>query len=542
MLESHLLPTWNEIGIGFANHLWQSTVFMVAVGALTLLFRRNSAAVRYRLWMIASVKFLVPFSLLVGIGSQMAWRTIPPAINSGVPMVLRQIGQPFVVSTVPTLPPAEVMAERMSLYGYFLVGLWIIGAASVVWMWWIQWKRIARIVRSAEPFEAKKLSPGIRFLCSPAGMEPGAFGIIRPVLLLPKDITLNLSGSQFEAVVAHEMSHVRRHDNLAAAIHTIVEAVFWFHPLVWLLGARLVDERERACDEAVLHLGCAPSDYAEGILKICKSYTRVPACVAGVSGSNLKKRIEAIMAYRETNRLNLGKKLLLAFVGAGIFLGPILSGMTKAAEIQKAAARVTPAPVFEIASTVESSVESAVMPPAPVRATQLQAVPTNWPEDVSLIITDAERAAYARLRTDMERENFVANFWLQRDPTPGTPANEFKDEYYRRITYANEHFTTPSGVRGAQTDRGKMYILNGPPDEIISHPTGGTYYRPDKEGGGVTNTFPFETWRYRHLDNRAQGDNVIYEFVDKSMNGEYSLEYDPNAKDALTHAPGAKDK
>jgi GWxTD domain-containing protein len=160
----------------------------------------------------------------------------------------------------------------------------------------------------------------------------------------------------------------------------------------------------------------------------------------------------------------------------------------------------------------------------------------GWVDDVSIIITDEERKAFKKLTKDEERENFTENFWLVRDPTPDTPENEFRDQYYERIDYANDHFT--SGVQGMRTDRGKMYILNGPPDEIVSHPSGGTYYRPDEEGGGVTNTFPFETWRYRHLDNRSQADNVIYEFVDKSMSGEYSLEYDPGAKDALTHVPG----
>ena len=161
----------------------------------------------------------------------------------------------------------------------------------------------------------------------------------------------------------------------------------------------------------------------------------------------------------------------------------------------------------------------------------------GWADDVSIIITDEERKAFKKLTKDEERENFSENFWLVRDPTPDTPENEFRDQYYERVDYANDHFT--SGIAGMRTDRGKMYILNGPPDEIVSHPSGGTYYRPAEEGGGVTNTFPFETWRYRHLDNRSQTENVIYEFVDKSMSGEYSLEYDPGEKDALRHVPGA---
>jgi len=160
----------------------------------------------------------------------------------------------------------------------------------------------------------------------------------------------------------------------------------------------------------------------------------------------------------------------------------------------------------------------------------------GWADDVSIIITPEELKAFKKLTKDEERENFSEIFWLVRDPTPDTPENEFRDEYYERVDYANDHFT--SGIPGMRTDRGKMYILNGPPDEIESHPSGGTHYRKPEEGGGVTNTFPFETWRYRHLDGKSQTENVIYEFVDKSMSGEYSLEYDPGEKDALRHVPG----
>jgi len=159
----------------------------------------------------------------------------------------------------------------------------------------------------------------------------------------------------------------------------------------------------------------------------------------------------------------------------------------------------------------------------------------GWADDVYVIITDEERKAFKKLTKDEERENFVENFWLVRDPSPDTPENEFRDQYYERIDYANDHFT--SGIAGMHTDRGKMYILNGLADEVQTHPTGGAYYRPKEEGGGFTTTFPFETWRYRHLDGK--GDNIVYEFVDQTMSGEYKLEYDPSAKDALRNVPNA---
>lgn len=160
----------------------------------------------------------------------------------------------------------------------------------------------------------------------------------------------------------------------------------------------------------------------------------------------------------------------------------------------------------------------------------------KWLDDeVPYIITPEERAAFKKLSTDEERENFVETFWERRNPNPGSPENEYKEEYYRRIAYANEHYA--SGIPGWKTDRGRIYIMYGPPDEIDSHPSGGTYERPAEEGGGETSTFPFEDWRYRYID--GIGTNIQLEFVDPTMSGEYHLTMDPGEKDALLHVPNA---
>jgi GWxTD domain-containing protein len=156
-------------------------------------------------------------------------------------------------------------------------------------------------------------------------------------------------------------------------------------------------------------------------------------------------------------------------------------------------------------------------------------------EDVAYIITDEERQAFKRLQTDEEREQFIEQFWLRRDPTPDTVENEFKEEHYRRIAYSNENFA--SGIPGWKTDRGRIYITYGPPDEKETHPSGGTYERPIDEGGGTTSTFPFEQWRYRYIE--GVGTDINIEFVDPSMSGEYRMTMDPSEKDALLYVPGA---
>jgi len=155
--------------------------------------------------------------------------------------------------------------------------------------------------------------------------------------------------------------------------------------------------------------------------------------------------------------------------------------------------------------------------------------------DVAYIITKDEKKAFYALATDEERENFIENFWRRRDPNPDTEENEYREEYYERIAYANEHYA--SGIPGWKTDRGRIYITWGKPDSVESHPSGGSYDRPSYEGGGSTTTYPFETWFYRHLDN--VGDGIEIEFVDPTGTGEYRIARDANEKDALATVPGA---
>jgi GWxTD domain-containing protein len=156
-------------------------------------------------------------------------------------------------------------------------------------------------------------------------------------------------------------------------------------------------------------------------------------------------------------------------------------------------------------------------------------------EDVTYIISPEERRSFLHLATNEEREQFIEAFWQRRNPDPDSPDNTFKEEHYRRIAYANEHYA--SGIPGWKTDRGKIYIMWGPADEVDSHPTGGNWDRPMSQGGGSTTTYPYEDWRYRYLE--GMGENVELEFVDPTSTGEYHLTMDPSEKDALLHVPGA---
>ncbi len=331
-----------------ANHLWQSTLFALAAGLLTLVLRKNHARTRHAIWMVASVKFLVPFSLLVGIGSRVEWRTAPTVAQPAIPVVLSEISQPFQQATLPATQPLTA-----SIWPATAIAIWLFGCVAVVSAWGIRWRRVRSAVRRASTMHINAPIPApIEIMSSPALLEPGVFGIFRPVLLLPRGIANHLTPPQLDAILAHELCHVRRRDNLAAAIHMLVEAIFWFHPLVWWLGARLMEERERACDEEVLRRGSDPQVYAEGILRVCQFYLEPRiACVSGITGADLKKRIEDIMTRGIAHNLGLARKLLLTAMAIAAVVGPFAIGLLNAPRIHaQSPAAPTPRVEFEVAS------------------------------------------------------------------------------------------------------------------------------------------------------------------------------------------------
>jgi uncharacterized protein (TIGR03435 family) len=305
--------------IPLANHLWQSTIFAAVVALLSLLLRHNRAQTRYWLWLAASVKFLVPFSLLVSAGSLIEWRSAP-----AMPIAVEQIAQPFEpLPQLPVLPVAQTEAPSL-----WWAALWICGCAALLGFWLARWRGMRLMLRAATPLT---IDAPIPVMSSPSLVEPGVFGVFRPVLLLPCGITSHLTAEQLQAILDHELCHVRRRDNLAAALHMLVECAFWFHPLVWWIGQRLVDERERACDEEVIRAGNQPLAYAEGILNVCKFYVQSPlACASGVTGADLRKRVTAILTNRTAHKLTAARKLVLAAAALVAIAVPVMIGVVRA--------------------------------------------------------------------------------------------------------------------------------------------------------------------------------------------------------------------
>lgn len=314
------------------DHLWQSTLFAVVSGLLTLAFRRNRAAIRYALWFAASAKFLLPFSVLIALGEMLSRPFAPAYAPPPVFYRIATVTQPFSDAHAAVVAPAVSGLHGTAL----LLGIWACGFAVLSGLWLIRWARLHAVVRGAR---AVSLAPPIPVKTSSAMLEPGLVGIWRPVLLLPEGILERLSQREMDAIVAHERCHLQRQDNLTAAIHMLITNIFWFHPLLWWIGARLVEERERACDESVLDLGNDPAIYAESILKVCRFYFPSPlACAAGVSGANLKQRMETIMENRTALRLNAARKSLLAGVAAAAIAAPLLVGFASASTATQGAA------------------------------------------------------------------------------------------------------------------------------------------------------------------------------------------------------------
>jgi bla regulator protein blaR1 len=335
------------------EHLLQSTIFAAVCALLTLTLRNNRAQVRYALWMAASLKFLVPFGALIALGRALGHRLLPATAGRQVAVVLEFVSQPISRTVGPAATRVPGLLERAdlttgSVIPMVLLAAWAIGSAALLARWLVQWWTLARLARrSAVMTEGREITilrrleaarrarRPLAVLTSDASIEPGVFGLFSPRLLWPRRISAHLEDSQIEAILAHELSHVGRRDNLIAAAQMLVQAAFWFHPLVWWIGARLVDERERACDEDVLRRGSEPEVYAESILRTCRFSIESPlACVAGVTGADLKRRIETIMNHHGADRLGAAKTVVLAIAGAAAVAGPIAAGLVNAPRLR----------------------------------------------------------------------------------------------------------------------------------------------------------------------------------------------------------------
>ncbi len=623
------------LGLALAHFLWEGAAIAAILVVALAISRGSSARLRYALACAALAAMPIAFGVTFAV-------SLPPSpARTIIPIPLPEPSHVRFENIAPAPPEPWKVS---SLVGW-AAPLWLAGVAGLLlyrFASWIAAQRLRRRGTCSAPKEWSRyvaalaaqlnISRPVALLESYLAEVPMVIGYLRPVILAPIGMLAGLPFDQVEAILLHELAHIRRVDYLVNLAQTMIESLLFYHPAVWWISNVVRAERENCCDDFVLSRDTDPRAYAAALLVIEQS-----RCVAepgvehgsmalAANGGHLVRRVRRILgtprkSATPDSNLAIGP-VALVILGAGIALAAWQPGVVKptpSAIITPAPAANAPEnlpvisiqpdgkmylgdkpvgihfmadeiarrykgaktvyvradrettydPIAQLVSTlnlakydvklVTPTLNRPVVSPSkspriliaqaqqpqPMANEQkkrqeqklrqeLESPYRKWlNEDVAYIITDAERKAFQALTTDNDREQFIEQFWKRRDPTPDTERNEYKEEHYRRIAYANDHFKTY--IPGWKTDRGRIYIEYGPPNEIESHPAGGSYQRPAEQGGGTTTTFPFEQWRYRYIE--GMGNNIILEFVDTARNGEYRLTTDPAVKDAMFYAP-----
>ena len=463
-------PLAKAIGWTLFHSLWEGAI--VAIALLAALQALRSSRARYPAACFAMLAIVAGF-----IGTLLF---VQHAAN------LKPI--PFNL-TIPPAPPGDGLGLRNQfdrlnasdmlpwLAPFWLTGVIFFHLRGLAG--WIAARRLGSrgVCRAPEIWQERlielrtriRLSKPVALLESSLAEVPVVVGYLRPAILVPVGMLAGMPASQVEAILLHELAHVLRHDYLVNLFQTVVEGFLFYHPAVWWISGVIRAERENCCDDLVVAANGHAPEYAAALIALEQSRWAAHDAALAATGGNLMQRIRRLLDSRENPRPALA---------------PVVSaGVLAVAAAMALMAWQSPAPI----------------PDSPWRA---------WLNDeVAYIITDAERAAFLNLGTDAERAQFIEQFWLRRDPTPDTIENEFKEEHYRRMGYANAHFGSRTGIPGWKTDRGRIYITFGIPDEIDSHPSN-------------------EDWRYRYIE--GVGNNVIIEFVDPDGTGEFHMTRDPH--------------
>ena len=339
---------------GLINHLWQSTAFAAVIALAAWAMRRNSPRARYRLWLASSLKFLVPFSLIVSTGAVVALPVSAPVLKALPVETVAAYFAPMPIAPVPMNPAPG----RMPFDGALWLGvLWLGGAIFLIVRRVGQWRALRGVARAAHPVGG---SFPIPVLESEAGIEPGVFGLFRPVILVPAGLARTLPGEQWAAILRHELCHVRHRDNLTAAVHMAVETAFWFFPPVWWIGAKMMEERERDCDAAALAEGGNAGEYVRGILRVCEGFVASPLpCASGIAGADLKKRVREILSWRGARPVGMHVKLALAMTAALAVLVPFAIGVARGQSVPASRLRLEAASIKPAAPGAQTQLPTA---------------------------------------------------------------------------------------------------------------------------------------------------------------------------------------
>ena len=481
----HLVHTSlaKTLGWTLVHSLWEAA--LAAVLLLAVLVTVRSARVRYVCACLLLASVLAGFALTFGVLASRGGGNAAAA--------------PLVLPDIPKLASDTGTAARFPIEDAlpWLAPIWLAGVVVFQIRAMAGWMAVSRLRRRGVcsppapwPQRLRELGERLRVTRPVVLLEtclsevPVVIGYLRPVILVPAGMLAGMPAAHVEAILLHELSHIRRHDYLVNLLQTAVEGILFYHPAVWWISGVIRAERENCCDDLAAAAGGDVREYAAALAALEQNRWVAGQPALAATGGSLVKRIRRLL-YRPE--------------------GPAWAPLWSAGILTVVAA----------GALVAWQANRPAQPPQPASAQPVSPY-TKWlEEDVVYIIDSRERTAFQSLRTDAERDHFIEQFWLRRDPTPGTPENEFKTEHYRRIAFANGRFASNSAA-GWRTDRGRIYILFGPPDEIESHPSG----QPP------ASDFPFEQWLYHHI--KGIGDNVIIDFTDEAKTGEYRMTKDPH--------------
>ncbi len=472
------------LGWTLLHSLWEGAV--AALLLVTLLSVLRSSRARYAAACLAMLGILAGFGITLGhfMGAGSATTTevvrrLQPAVPDGWDRVRAIPAQLHAADILPWLTPfwiAGVILFHLHSLASWLAARRLLqrGVCSAP----DAWQQRLTCLR-----ERLRVSTPAALLESSLADVPVVIGYLRPVILVPVGMLTGMAAGQIEAILLHELAHIRRRDYLVNLLQTLVEGFLFYHPAVWWIAGVIRAERENCCDDLVVAASGDAHEYASALTALEQTRWAANDAVLAANGGNLMKRIRRLLYPLEAPRTALS---------------PVLSA---------AVLILTAAFVFTAWQTKAQDAAVEAREQGPYQA---------WlNQDVAYIITDQERAAFKALETDAERKMFIIQFWDRRNPVPGSDENKFKEEHYRRIAYANDRYE--GSIPGWKTDRGRVSIVYGPADEIESHP-----------GGGQGKAFPWEQWLYHTI--AGVGDNVIIEFDDVNSTGDYRMTTDPSAK------------
>jgi GWxTD domain-containing protein len=494
------MPLAKAVGWTLFHSLWQGA--LAALVLLAVLFIVKSPRARYA-WACAAM-----FTMLAGFALTLCL-LMTPGTGAGITIPHTLAPAPMVDSQSPPDNPARFHIGDVVpwLAPFWIAGVLVFHLRSVAG--WMTARRLRErgVCRAPDPWPQRfeylsatlRVSRPVILLETCLSDVPVVIGYLRPVILAPVGMLAGMPAAHVEAILLHELAHIKRHDYLVNLLQKAVEGFLFYHPAIWWISGVVRTERENCCDDLVVAESGDAHGYAAALATLEQTRQTADQAALAATGGSLVKRIRRLLYQPE-----------------GLALAPFFS----AGVLTIAVGGVL------IAWQANSPPQNQQSP-----ATQPNVSPyTKWlEEDVAYIIDNRERVTFQSLRTDEERNHFIEQFWLRRDPTPGTPENEFKEEHYRRIAYANDHFAS-SSLFGWKTDRGRIYILFGWPDEIESHPSG----RADV-GDASAKIHPFEDWLYYHI--KDIGNNVLIEFVDTTNTGDFKMTEDPKGKGTLGRRP-----